>query len=130
MRARRPGSDGRRLAELDEPQVYRVMLKNARVTYDELAAAGKHGLPTPHNIGWFHEKVLAGRGWRIAPEVMLERLAALHQSRDGGAVLVPGRVLYATNSVEFPPAARKNEIPPAIHLSRQLAESTGSRMAP
>ena len=95
--------DGRRLAELDEAQVYGVMLKNARVTYDELASAGKHGLPTPHNIGWFHEKVLAGRGWRIAPEVMLERLAGLQPSHDDGALLVPGRVLYATNSVEFPP---------------------------
>ncbi len=117
--------DGRRLAELDEAKVYGVMLKSARVTYDELAAAGKHGLPTPHNIGWFHEKVLAGRGWRIAPEVMLERLARLQASHDDGAVLVAGRVLYATNSVEFPPAARKNEIPPAIHLSRELAQSHG-----
>jgi anaerobic selenocysteine-containing dehydrogenase len=113
------------LGDMDEAKVFGLMLTKARVSYEALAAAGKHGIPTPQIIGWFHEKVLGDRGWRIAPAALLERLAKVRPATAKGAVLVTGRVAYATNSVLFPPAVRRTDIPPAIHLSPDLAAARG-----
>lgn len=117
--------EGARVQDCDEAQLYRLMLQRARVTYEELAAAGKHGLATPRMVGWFHDKVLGERRWQIAPASLLARLAAVRPAGAADAVLIAARVGYATNSVLFPPAVRKNEIPPEIHVSRDLAEREG-----
>jgi anaerobic selenocysteine-containing dehydrogenase len=113
------------LAGCDEAGLYRRMLKTARVSYEALAAAGKHGLPTPLMVGWFHDKVLGERRWRIAPRPLLERLATVEARAPASPVLIAGRVAYATNSVLFPPAVRKSGIPPEIHVSADLALREG-----
>jgi anaerobic selenocysteine-containing dehydrogenase len=115
------------LQACDEARLYRLMLEPARVTFDDLVAAGKHGLPTPHKVGWFHEQVLGERKWRIAPRLLLPRLAAVRPAASTGAVLIAGRVAYATNSVLFPRAVRRSGIPPEIHVSADLAEREGLR---
>jgi anaerobic selenocysteine-containing dehydrogenase len=114
--------DGRGLEGRDEAAVFQLMLQGARVGFEELAAAGKHGLPTPRMVGWFHEKVLGERRWRIAPAVLLQRLAQVRPDQ-ASAVLITGRVAYATNSVLFPKAVRKGEIPPEIHVGTDLADN-------
>jgi anaerobic selenocysteine-containing dehydrogenase len=114
--------DGGKLDGRDEASVYSLMLRSARVTFDDLVAAGKHGLPTPLMVGWFHEKVLGERPWRIAPAVLLPRLAAVQPDLETGPVLVAARVSYATNSVLFPSALRKSQVPPEIHISLDLAK--------
>lgn len=113
--------DGAEPEARSEASVYRLMLRHARVTYEELASAGKHGLPTPLMTGWFHERVLGDGRWRIAPRALLARLADLEAGPHAEATLIAARVGYATNSVLFPKAVRKNGIPPEIHLSPDLA---------
>jgi anaerobic selenocysteine-containing dehydrogenase len=117
--------DGVALADRDEAACYRAMFARARVPFDALQAAGVHGIETPRLDGWFHKAVLRERGWRIAPPAMIERLAQLDGEPQQGAMLVSGRVDYATNSMAFPNAMRhRGELPP-IHLSADLAQAHG-----
>ena len=115
--------DGLPLAERTEETIYRQMFASARVTFDDLAAAGVDGIETPRMDGWFHKAVLRDRGWRIAPAAMIERLTALEDEEPAEAVLVAGRVDFATNSMVFPSAIRRNVTPPDIHVSQDLAQS-------
>jgi len=117
--------DGVALADRDEHACYAAMFVRARVTFDDLQAAGVHGIATPRLDGWFHKAVLRERGWRIAPPAMIERLARLEDDAKEDATLVSGRVDYATNSMAFPPAMRRHGALPAIHLSADLAEARG-----
>jgi len=115
------------LADRDEETCFRAMFARARLTFDELKAAGTHGNATPRLDGWFHKAVLRERGWRIAPPALIERLASLAHRSASDAMLVSGRVDYATNSMAFPPAMRRHGELPAIHVSLDLAQARGLR---
>ena len=120
-----PFGDGVSFEDRDEAACYRVLLADARVTLEDLEAAGVDGIETPRMDGWFRESVLRGRGWRIAPPVLLERLTALREDRGGEALLVAGRVAFATNSMLFPAALRREVVPPAVHVSPDVARAKG-----
>ena len=109
-----------RPAERDEASLYRQMLGRARVSFDELAEAGVYGIETPRMDGWFRKSVLRERGWRLSPPSMIERLRTLQNEADEEAMLVAGRVDFATNSMFFPDAIRRETMPPAIHVSPDL----------
>ena len=111
---------GKSLGEVDEDSLYHQMFARARVTFDELAQAGVYGLETPRMDGWFHKAVLRERGWRLSPPAMIERLRNLDDEDPAGATLVSGRVDFATNSMLFPPAVRREGAPPMIHISPDL----------
>lgn len=117
--------DGMALSERDEETCYRGMFARARVSFDELKAAGVHGLKTPRLDGWFHKAVLRDRGWRIAPPQLIERLAQVEDAPADDAMLVSGRVDYATNSMAFPPAMKRHSALPPIHVSPDLASARG-----
>lgn len=117
--------DDLRLEERDEESCYRQMFARARVTFDELKEAGVDGLETPRLDGWFHRSVLRDRGWLLAPDVMLERLSQLTDEPPPQAMLVAGRVDFATNSMVFLTANRRETVPPAIHISPDLARLHG-----
>ncbi|MCB2046884.1 MAG: molybdopterin-dependent oxidoreductase [Novosphingobium sp.] len=108
------------LSERDEASLYRQMLGRARVSFDELAEAGVYGIETPRMDGWFRKSVLRERGWRLSPPSMIERLRTLQNEADEEAMLVAGRVDFATNSMFFPDAIRRETMPPAIHVSPDL----------
>lgn len=117
--------DGVAFADRDDETGYRTMFARARVSFDELKAAGVYGIETPRMDGWFHKAVLRDRGWRVAPQVMLDRLRAVEDQDRPKAMLVAGRVDFATNSMAFAAAARRETLPPAIHISPDLSHADG-----
>lgn len=118
-------NDGIAFADRDEDAGYRQLFSRARVTFDEVREAGVDGMPTPRLDGWFRKAVLRDRGWRLAPQQMVERLANIRDEATNEPMLVTGRVDFATNSMVFPDAVRRQSIPPAIHISPDLAEENG-----
>lgn len=115
--------DGVAFVDRDEETCFRAMFARARVTFDELRQAGVYGIETPRMDGWFHKAVLRDRGWRVAPRMMIDRLRAVEDKRGPAAMLVAGRVDFATNSMAFPSAAWRESLPPAIHVSPDLSIS-------
>ena len=57
---------------------------------------------SPVEHGWVHETMLPDGRWRLAPAVLLERLAA-HREPGPGCVLSPGRDMAWSNSVRYGP---------------------------
>jgi anaerobic selenocysteine-containing dehydrogenase len=61
--------------------------------------AGPHGRPVPVDVGWVRRSLPDGR-WRIAPPVMLERLAA-YEAPVADLVLAPRRDGGWNNSIRY-----------------------------
>lgn len=106
-----------------ELSLYRQLFERARVSFEDLEAAGVYGIETPRMDGWFHTSVLRERGWRLSPPAMIERLEKLEDQPPANVMLVAGRVEYATNSMVFPSAIRRETTPPAIHVSADLCQA-------
>lgn len=70
---------------------------------EALQAAGPRGMLIPRPYGWVHERALPDGRWRIAPEVMLERLPDLlaEPENDGRLRLVSGRELHNHNRMGY-----------------------------
>lgn len=68
----------------------------------EVFAAGPRGVAAERRDGWVHEKVLAGRTWRIAPPILVERLSeVLAAEPDHGLRLISGRHPARMNSIAY-----------------------------
>ena len=81
----------------DDEQLLGRLASGSRDGYPALVAAGPHGLTAPPIPGWVHDRVLPEGRWRIAPQMLVERLAASGDPRPG-LVLTPRRRVRWMNS--------------------------------
>jgi anaerobic selenocysteine-containing dehydrogenase len=80
----------------------RGILEHSPLDADQVFAAGARGFDLPVEYGWVHETMLPDGHWQLAPEVLLDRLAAHHEPGPG-LLLVPGRDMAWSNSVRYGP---------------------------
>jgi anaerobic selenocysteine-containing dehydrogenase len=109
---------------VDDPTIVRQIAQSECDYADEVFEAGPGGVEVPFRYGWFREKVLPDGRWRLAPEVLVERLGEAWNDSVDGLRLVSGRVLRSVNSA---PYAEREAGPPPIKLSADAAESRGIR---
>jgi anaerobic selenocysteine-containing dehydrogenase len=122
---RRLGIDVLKGLDLDVADEEAVMLEGANATcdfVDEVIASGTWGVEVPHRYGWYHENVLPGGRWRLAPPVVAERLASVWNDDAEGMRLVSGRVIENVNSVRY---AKPGDDAPPIHVSADAAAARG-----
>jgi anaerobic selenocysteine-containing dehydrogenase len=74
---------GADLATATDEGLLRPTLAGARNSFEELQAAGSHGLAGPRQVRWAAERALPGGQWRLAPEVLVRRLPSLLSARTG-----------------------------------------------
>ncbi len=89
---------------------------------DELIAAGPHGMDIPYRHGWLHEKVLPGGRWRIAPQVLVDRLPRVWETRADQPHLVCGRIMKKLNLTPWA-LPESGNVPPPIQVSPDIAET-------
>jgi anaerobic selenocysteine-containing dehydrogenase len=87
---------------------------------DAVMEAGSEGVEVPSRHGWFHEKVLPGGRWRLAPRVLLDRLTGVWSDGDTGVRVVSGRIVESVNSAHYATTE-----PPPIHVSGDVAREHG-----
>jgi predicted molibdopterin-dependent oxidoreductase YjgC len=111
------GLDVNRCAESDMIKAYAAMLPHGA---EAVIRSGTHGRNSAVAHGWVHDKVLPDGKWRLAPTVLVDRLAGIWHS-DGVIRLVTGRVLQNTNSAAYSKAMHNDYGVPVIHLSADAA---------
>jgi anaerobic selenocysteine-containing dehydrogenase len=104
-----------------EASVFRH-LHAARPNLEEVFAAGPRGIDVESVHGWVHEKVLPGGRWRLAPQVLVDRLPDIWQ-RDDSLRLVAGRRVRSLNSVAYASGADGHFDRPPIEISVGDAEA-------
>jgi anaerobic selenocysteine-containing dehydrogenase len=109
---------------IDDPTIVRRIAQFECDYANEAFEAGPRGVDVPFRYGWFREKVLPEGRWRLAPDVLVDRLGDAWNDNIGGLRLVSGRVLRSVNSA---PYAEREAGSPPIHLSADAAESRGIR---
>jgi anaerobic selenocysteine-containing dehydrogenase len=101
------------------------LMGSSRGTLAELKESGPRGVASAPLWGWVHEKVLRDGRWRIAPALLVERLAELVAApSSSGLVLVSGREVRNTNSVGYGQRNRPAE-PPSLRIHPDDAEAAG-----
>jgi formylmethanofuran dehydrogenase subunit D len=85
---------------LTDETYLRGILEHAPLDGDEVFAAGSRGFDLPVEFGWVHESMLPAGRWNLAPDVLVERLAA-HREPGPGLVLTPGRDMAWSNSIRY-----------------------------
>jgi anaerobic selenocysteine-containing dehydrogenase len=85
---------------LTDETYLRGIIEHSPLDADAVFAAGSRGFDLPVEYGWVHESMLPDGCWRLAPEVLLERLAE-HREPRPGLVLSPGRDMAWSNSVRY-----------------------------
>jgi anaerobic selenocysteine-containing dehydrogenase len=78
----------------------RGILEHSPLDPDAVFAAGSRGFDLPVEYGWVHDSMLPDGRWRLAPALLVERLAA-HREPESGLVLSPGRDMAWSNSVRY-----------------------------
>jgi anaerobic selenocysteine-containing dehydrogenase len=78
----------------------RGILEHSPLDPDTVFATGSHGFELPVEYGWVRESMLPEGRWRLAPAVLVERLAA-HRELGPGLVLSPGRDMAWSNSARY-----------------------------
>jgi anaerobic selenocysteine-containing dehydrogenase len=107
-----------------EESLLRAFASQSRGGADALFAAGPRGLPSPLLYGWVHERALPDGQWRLAPDVLIDRLPSLlDDDRKDGLVLVSRREAANTNYVRY--AASQVDYEPAILLHSADAAAIG-----
>jgi anaerobic selenocysteine-containing dehydrogenase len=93
-----------------------------------VVAAGPRGVPGPApEFGWVHDEVLPDGRFRLAPAVLVDRLAAELAAIDAArpaTVLVPRRQLRSMNSARYESAARPED-PPWVRIGTDDAAAQG-----
>ena len=82
------------LAAVTEESMFRRFVAGARHSYEELRAAGPHGINYETRKRWALATAVPGGMWRLAPEVLVARLAGLlreEASTDYPLSLISGR---------------------------------------
>ena len=116
------GADPDRTSEED---LIRPNLANARHTYEEMVAAGPHGVDYPRRFRWALERAVPDGKWRVAPEVLVRRLPSLlaaETTDDFPLLMTCGRQDRRHNCHENVNRDRDREIP-ALRLAPQDAEA-------
>jgi anaerobic selenocysteine-containing dehydrogenase len=108
----------------DDETVLRGIAANSRGGYDELVAAGPHGVRAPDAYGWVHEQVLPDGRWQLAPDEMVERLAAVADP-DARLVVAPRRRIRSMNSARYVGDGDLAKEPPEVRLHPDDAASCG-----
>jgi anaerobic selenocysteine-containing dehydrogenase len=85
---------------LTDETYLRGILERSPLDADTVFAAGSRGFELPVEYGWVHESMLPDGRWRLAPAVLVERLAS-HAEPGPGLVLSPGRDMAWSNSVRY-----------------------------
>jgi anaerobic selenocysteine-containing dehydrogenase len=85
---------------LSDEEYLRRIIEHSPLDADEVFAAGARGFDLPVEYGWVHDSMLPDGHWRLAPAVLVERLAE-HREPDPGLVLAPGRDMAWSNSVRY-----------------------------
>ncbi len=103
--ARRMGGDllgGADPDDLTDELYLRGLLARSHLDADALFAAGPRGLDVAPEHGWVHESMLPNGRWRIAPDVLVTRLAARTvPDADRSLVIAPRREMAWSNSVRY-----------------------------
>ena len=104
--ARRGGHDllgGAEPDDLDDEAYLGGLLAPGPLDAEEVFGAGPHGVEVPVEYGWVRETMLPEGHWRIAPEVLVDRLAERAARRAGrdNLVLVPRREMGWSNSIAY-----------------------------
>ena len=114
--------------EVTEDVLYARNLANARHTFEELRAAGSLGLEyKKRGLRWAIERAIPEGRWRLAPNVLVERLPSLLTTEAEGDLplrLASGRQERRMNSHQNVERAHKAD-KPAIHVSPDDAERYG-----
>jgi anaerobic selenocysteine-containing dehydrogenase len=90
--------------QLDDEAFLAGLLGAGPLDAAEVVAHGPHGTDVAVEHGWVHAEMLPEGRWRIAPPVLLDRLAARSEPPPdtvGGLVLVPRREGAWSNSVRY-----------------------------
>jgi anaerobic selenocysteine-containing dehydrogenase len=74
-----------------DDDVLALRIAGARVSFDELAAERYVRRDEERDDGWVDDHVRRLGGWRLAPQLLVEQLAALGRLETGALVLVPRR---------------------------------------
>jgi anaerobic selenocysteine-containing dehydrogenase len=101
--ARRMGGDllgGADPDAVDDETFLRGILAHTPLDPGEVFEAGPHGVDVPIEHGWVHTDLLPEGRWNIAPDLLLERLAA-HVDPQPGLVLTPRREMAWSNSIRY-----------------------------
>lgn len=85
---------------LSDETYLRGILEHSPLDADRVFAAGPRGFDLPVDYGWVRESMLPDGRWRLAPPVLVERLAA-HREPAPGLLLSPGRDMAWSNSVRY-----------------------------
>jgi formylmethanofuran dehydrogenase subunit D len=97
------------------------LMRRSSLDADAVFAAGPRGLDVAPETGWVHETMLPGGRWRLAPDVLLARLAAHVGPAPVGLVLTPRREVAWSNSVRYAGAGAE----PVVRLHPSDAEAAG-----
>jgi len=87
---------------LTDETYLRGILEHSPLDPDTVFATGPRGFDLPVEYGWVHESMLPNGRWQLAPDVLVERLAA-HREPGPGLVLSPARDMAWSNSVRYGP---------------------------
>lgn len=101
--AQRLGADALGGADPDamsDEHFLRGLFVRSPLDADAVFDAGPRGTDIPNEFGWVCDTLLPNRRWKIAPTVMLQRLAE-HRDPLPGVVLVPRREMAWSNSVRY-----------------------------
>jgi anaerobic selenocysteine-containing dehydrogenase len=117
--------DGLDPGEPVETAFIRRLASKSRAGADALFAAGPHGLPIPPVYGWVHDGVLPNGCWRLAPDLLLNRLPELLEPVDDNRlVLVSRREVARTNYVDY--VGEDRSVQPALLMHPDDAASIGA----
>ncbi|WP_345426911.1 molybdopterin-containing oxidoreductase family protein [Pseudonocardia xishanensis] len=112
----------------DDDTVVRHLARQRADFAEEVFAGGSHGAPVPTRIGWIHEKALPGGRWRLAPRILVDRLAAAMELDSGGLRLVAGRRMGSINSKIYAGADGAPPIAISAAAARDHAITSGDRV--
>lgn len=130
--ARRMGGDllaGADPATLTDEQFLGGLMARSPLDAETVFAAGARGLDVAPEFGWVHDTMLPAGRWRVAPPVLLDRLAAHVEpgsagrgpGHDIGLVLASRREAAWSNSVRYTGAGAE----PVVRLHPADAEAAG-----
>lgn len=85
---------------MSDEHLLRGLFLRSPLEADAVFDAGPRGTDIPNEYGWVHDTLLPNGRWKIAPAVMLQRLAE-HREPLPGIVLVPRREMGWSNSVRY-----------------------------
>jgi len=134
--ARRMGGDvlgGADPDTLTDEQYLKGLMARSSLDAEAVFATGPRGVDVPADYGWVHATMLPGGRWRIAPTILLERLAAYGPAVRPAPpastadptpmelVVIPRREVAWSNSVRY--AGSGSE--PVVRVHRGDAEHAG-----